>query len=102
MGRALRIDEGIYEGYNVPFYYDPLLCKVMTWGKTRDDAISRMQRVLHEMHIEGIQTSLPFHRLAMENKKFNSGEYTTDFIEKEQMVKKVRELAKKAHHEDEK
>ncbi len=95
-GPGLRIDEGIYEGYSVPFYYDPLLCKVMTWGKNREDAILRMQRVLREMHIEGIQTSLAFHRLAMEDKHFHSGEYTTDFIEKQQLVKKVRELAKKA------
>ncbi len=94
-GPGLRIDEGIYEGYTVPFYYDPLLCKVMTWGKTRDDAIKRMQRVLHEMRIEGIQTTLAFHRLALEEKEFINGEYTTDFIEKEQMVKKVRRLARK-------
>ncbi len=95
-GHGVRIDEGIYEGYTVPFYYDPLLCKIMTWGKTRKDAIKRMQRVLYETRIEGIKTSLDFHRLALEDKKFNSGEYTTDFIEKQQLVKKVRELAKKA------
>ena len=95
-GPGLRIDEGIYEGYNVPFYYDPLLCKVMTWGKTRDEAIRRMRRVLSEMHIEGIQTSLDFHRLALEEKNFNNGEYTTDFIEKQQLVKKLRQQARKA------
>lgn len=95
-GPGLRIDEGIYENYIVPFYYDPLLCKVMTWGKNRDEAIRRMQRALHEMRIEGIETNLAFHRLALADKQFISGEYTTDFIEKQQLVKKVRERVKAA------
>ena len=95
-GPGLRIDEGIYEGYTVPFYYDPLLCKVMTWGKNRDEAIRRMKRALNEMRIEGIETNLAFHRLALADKQFISGEYTTDFIEKQQLVKKVRERVKAA------
>jgi acetyl/propionyl-CoA carboxylase alpha subunit len=90
-GLGLRIDEGIYEGYAVPFYYDPLLLKLMTWGKTRDEAILRMKRALNEMRIEGIETSLSFHRLAMDDPLFKNGQYTTDFIEKQQIVKKVRE-----------
>lgn len=95
-GPNLRIDEGIYEGYTVPFYYDPLLCKVIAWGKTREETILRMQRVLSEMRIGGIETNLPFHRLALADKKFISGEYTTDFIEKQEIVKKVREQLKNA------
>jgi acetyl/propionyl-CoA carboxylase alpha subunit len=93
-GLGLRIDEGIYEGYNVPFYYDPLLLKLMTWGKTRDEAISRMKRALNEMWIEGIATNLPFHRIALDDALFNSGEYTTDFVDRQQIVAKVREQAK--------
>jgi acetyl-CoA carboxylase biotin carboxylase subunit len=95
-GPGLRIDEGIYEGYNVPFYYDPLLCKMMTWGKTREDAIRRMKRTINEARIGGIETNLPFHRLALADEDFTSGRYATDFIEKQQIVKKARELALKA------
>jgi acetyl-CoA carboxylase biotin carboxylase subunit len=93
-GPGLRIDEGIYEGYNIPFYYDPLLCKLMTWGKTRDEAILRMKRAINETKIEGIETNLPFHRVALEDEQFKNGQYTTDFIEKQQIVKKVREQTK--------
>jgi len=93
-GPGLRIDEGIYEGYTIPFYYDPLLCKMMTWGKTRNEAILRMKRAMNETRIEGIVTNLPFHRIALEDTQFNNGQYTTDFIEKQQIVKKVREQAR--------
>ncbi len=90
-GPNLRIDEGIYEHYTVPFYYDPLLCKMMTWGKTRNDAILRMKRAINETRIDGILTNLPFHRIVLEDDEFNSGQYTTDFIEKRQIIKKVRD-----------
>jgi acetyl-CoA carboxylase, biotin carboxylase subunit len=91
-GIGLRIDEGIYDGYSVPFYYDPLLLKVMTWGKSREEAIRRMKRALQEMKIEGIKTSIPFHRVALEDSAFQTGNYTTDFLERQQIVKRVRGL----------
>ncbi|MHB8104459.1 MAG: ATP-binding protein, partial [Dehalococcoidales bacterium] len=94
-GPALRIDEGIYEGYTVPFYYDPLLLKMMTWGKNREEAILRMKRAMDEIKIEGIVTNIPFHQTVLEDEVFNSGWYATDFIEKQQIVKKVREQSKK-------
>ncbi|MFA5309851.1 MAG: acetyl-CoA carboxylase biotin carboxylase subunit [Dehalococcoidales bacterium] len=94
-GPGLRIDEGIYQGYTVPFYYDPLLCKVMTFGKSREEAIQRMRCALDEIIVEGIQTNLPFHRVALEDKTFTSGEYTTNFIEKQDIVARVRKLARK-------
>jgi acetyl-CoA carboxylase biotin carboxylase subunit len=90
-GIGIRIDEGVYGGYRVPFYYDPLLLKIMAWGNTREEAVSRMKRALEEMKVEGIKTTLPFHRLALEDDVFISGHYTTDFVEKQNMVCKVRE-----------
>ena len=72
-GPALRIDEGIYEGYTVPFYYDPLLCKMMTWGKTRDEAILRMKRAMNETKIEGIMTNIPFHRRRWRTRNLTAG-----------------------------
>ena len=93
-GLGVRIDEGIYEGYTVPFYYDPLLLKLMTWGKTRDETILRMKRALNEMRIEGIETSLPFHRMALDDTLFHTGRYTTNFVEKQQIVERIREQAR--------
>jgi acetyl-CoA carboxylase biotin carboxylase subunit len=90
-GPGLRIDEGIYEGYNVPFYYDPLLCKILAWGKTRQEAVSRMKRALNETEIEGIETNIAFHRVVMDDAIFNNGKYTTDFIQKQKIVQKVRD-----------
>jgi acetyl-CoA carboxylase biotin carboxylase subunit len=92
-GIGLRIDEGIHQNYKVPFYYDPLLLKIMAWGKTRNEALSRMKRGLSEMHIEGIHTNLPFHLVALDDDLFQSGQYTTDFIQKRQIVERVRERA---------
>ena len=95
-GLGIRIDEGIYEGYEVPFYYDPLLLKLMTWGKTRDEAISRMKRAVDETRIEGIETNLPFHRVALEDEVFSAGRHTTDFVERQNIIGKVRERARNA------
>jgi acetyl-CoA carboxylase biotin carboxylase subunit len=94
-GPGLRIDEGIYQGYTVPFYYDPLLFKIMTFGKTRQEVILRMKSALDEIRIEGIQTNLPFHHVALAQKAFDSGEYTTNFVEKQDIVGRVRKLSKK-------
>lgn len=90
-GIGIRIDEGVYGGYRVPFNYDSLLLKVMAWGNTREEAVSRMERALAEMKIEGIKTTIPFHRLALEDEVFISGYYTTDFVDKQDMVRRVRE-----------
>ena len=95
-GLGIRIDEGIYEGYEIPFYYDPLLLKLMTWGKTRDEAISRMKRAVDETRIEGIETNLPFHRVALEDEVFSAGRHTTDFVERQNIIGKVRERARNA------
>jgi acetyl/propionyl-CoA carboxylase alpha subunit len=90
-GIGIRIDEGVYGGYRVPFNYDSLLLKVMAWGNTREEAVSRMKRALAEMKIEGIKTTIPFHRLALEDEAFISGYYTTDFVDKRDMVRRVHE-----------
>lgn len=90
-GLGLRIDEGIYEGYEVPFYYDSLLLKLMAWGKTRTEAVSRMKRALDEMRIDGINTSIPFHQVVLDDSSFNTGQYTTDFVVKQNIIQKVRD-----------
>jgi len=90
-GMGLRIDEGVYQGFTVSPYYESLLLKLMSWGNSRDEAVSRMKRALDELKIEGIKTNQPMLRIALEDPLFISGEYCTDFIERQQLVKRVRE-----------
>ena len=93
-GLGVRIDEGVYEGYELPSDYDSLLLKLMVRGQTREEAILRMQRALSEMRIEGIETIILFHQVALEDETFKSGKHTTDFIEKRDIIKKVQDRAK--------
>ena len=80
-GPGIRIESGVYEGFEVPIYYDPLIAKLLVWASTRKEAISRMKRALREYQIHGIKTTIPFHRLVMENEKFKNGDYNTTFID---------------------
>ena len=79
-GPGLRIDSHIYQGYEVPPYYDSLLAKIVTWGRDRAQAIARMRRVLAEVTIEGVATTLPFHRDLLESREFVEGRFDTEFV----------------------
>ncbi|OPX17663.1 acetyl-CoA carboxylase biotin carboxylase subunit [candidate division WOR-3 bacterium 4484_100] len=81
-GPGVRVESGVYEGFTVPIYYDPLIAKLLVWGSTRQEVIERMKRALDEYLIRGIKTSIPFHRLVMENPEFVSGNYDTTFIDR--------------------
>ena len=93
-GLGVRIDEGVYEGYELPHDYDSLLFKLLVRGKTREEAILRMQRALSEIRIEGIASSVLFHQVTLDDEVFRSGKHTTDFIENRNIIKKVQERAK--------
>ncbi|HEX9902906.1 MAG TPA: acetyl-CoA carboxylase biotin carboxylase subunit [Acidobacteriota bacterium] len=79
-GLGIREDSGIYEGYNVPFEYDPLLAKLIAWGKTREEAVQRMRRALSEYRIYGIKTTVPFFQRILSHPQFLAGLYSTHFI----------------------
>jgi acetyl-CoA carboxylase biotin carboxylase subunit len=81
-GIGVRVDSGIYEGFDVPIYYDPLIAKLLSWAPTRQSAIMRMKRALSEYTIRGVETSIPFHLLVMDHPKFIEGDYDTTFIDK--------------------
>ncbi|MCX5829224.1 MAG: ATP-grasp domain-containing protein [Deltaproteobacteria bacterium] len=87
-GPGIRIDEGIYEGYDVPIYYDSLLMKVISWSRKREESIALMKRALRELRIEGIHTSIPFHRALLEDEDFVCGKHTTDLINKKALIRK--------------
>ena len=82
-GPGVRVDSGLYEGGEVSLYYDPLISKLLVWGKDRDEAIHRMKRALTEYNILGVATTIPFHLKVMDHPKFQRGEIHTHFIEEE-------------------
>jgi acetyl-CoA carboxylase biotin carboxylase subunit len=81
-GYGVRVDTHCYAGYKIPPYYDSLIAKLIVFAPTRDEAIDKMAGALEEFTIEGVHTTIPFHRKVMQNKVFRSGIYDTSFIEK--------------------
>jgi len=82
-GPGVRVDSGLYAGLQVPLFYDPLLSKLIVWGRDRTQAIARMRRALAEYKILGVRTTLPFDCWLMENARFISGDLSTDFLAEE-------------------
>jgi len=82
-GPWVRVDTHIYQGYQIPPFYDSLLAKVITWGPDRTTAAARMRRALAQFRIEGIHTTVPFHQKVFSNSTFAGGNYATDFIIRE-------------------
>ncbi len=80
-GHGVRVDTHVYSGYTIPPNYDSMIAKLITTAQTREEAILKMKRALEEFYIEGIKTSIPFHRQLMEDPDFLKGNYTTKFME---------------------
>lgn len=80
-GPGIRMDTHIYDGYRMPPYYDSLLGKLITHGRTREDAIKRMERALDEIVIEGVDTIIPLHQSIIKNTKFQDGHFHTGFMD---------------------
>ena len=88
-GNGVRIDSYIYDGYNIPSNYDSMLAKIITFGLNRNEAISKMKRVLEELVIDGIQTNQDFLLEIIKNPNFIRGNFDTSFIEKEILKRKT-------------
>ena len=80
-GPGVRYDGGTFPGWTVPVHYDPLLSKLCTWGRDRDEAIDRMARALDEYRVDGLSTSISFHRQVMSHPAFRRAELHTGFLE---------------------
>lgn len=80
-GHGVRIDSHVYAGYVIPPYYDSMIAKLIAVAQTREEAIDTMYRALSEYVIEGIKTTIPFHRQLMKNEDFRKGNFTTKFME---------------------
>ncbi|MDA0568839.1 MAG: acetyl-CoA carboxylase biotin carboxylase subunit [Bacteroidetes bacterium] len=84
-GHGVRIDTHVYAGYRIPPYYDSMIAKLIVVAQTREEAITKMGRALDEYIIEGVKTTIPFHQRLMKNEKFRSGNFTTKFLEEEEI-----------------
>ena len=80
-GHGVRLDTHVYAGYSIPPNYDSMIAKLITTAQTREEAINKMKRALDEFVIEGIKTTIPFHRQLMDHPDYLAGNYTTKFME---------------------
>ena len=81
-GHNIRVDNGFEEGMDIPIYYDPMLSKLITYGETREEAITLMIKAIGNYHVKGVQTTLPFGRFVCEHDAFRSGNFDTHFVKK--------------------
>lgn len=80
-GPGVRVDTGVYEGYEITPYYDSMISKLICYGETRGEAVLRMRRALEEYRIMGVKTNIPFHQHMMESHRFLSGQFDIQFVE---------------------
>ena len=85
-GFRTRVDGSIYQGYKITPYYDSMVCKVITHGRNREEAIQRMQRSLDEFVIEGITTTIELHKVLLNNKKFITSDFNVSWLDKEKVI----------------
>ncbi len=98
VGEGIRVDDGFEEGMEVPIYYDPMISKLITYGKNRDEAIQLMIEAIDNYKVEGISTTLPFGKFVCEHEAFTSGKFDTHFVKNfyspEELEKKYAEERK--------
>lgn len=82
-GPGVRVDSGVVSGSEIPVYYDPIIAKLVVWGRDRSEAIKRAERALTEYRISGLHTTVGFAGVVMRSARFQSGDYNTGFIDKE-------------------
>ncbi len=95
-GPWVRVDSGVYQGAEVPLHYDPMIAKLIVWGRDRDEAIRRSLRALLEYRVRGIHTTIPFFREVLADPDFRAGRYDTGFLSAE----RVERLTKLARNDD--
>jgi pyruvate carboxylase subunit A len=94
-GENIRLDDGFEEGMEVPIYYDPMLAKLITYGKTREEAIQMMIKAIDQYEVEGVSTTLAFGKFVFEHKAFRSGNFDTHFVKNYYSAEKLQEQTEK-------
>jgi len=79
-GRSVRVDDAFFEGMEIPIYYDPMIAKLVVWGKTREDAIRRCIQAIDDYQISGVKTTLDFGKFVLKHEAFISGNFDTNFV----------------------
>jgi len=113
VGENIRVDNGFEEGMDIPIYYDPMLSKLITYGKTREESIALMEKAIAAYEVEGVETTLPFGAFVMQHEAFRSGHFDTHFVKdyyapemiqgvKEKEAKMAAMVALKQYFEDQK
>jgi acetyl-CoA carboxylase biotin carboxylase subunit len=82
VGEGIRVDNGFEQGMDVPIYYDPMLSKLIAYGKSREEAIEIMLKAIDKYKIDGVETTLPFGKFVFEHEAFRSGKFDTNFVKK--------------------
>jgi len=90
-GPGVRVDTGVYPGFEISPYYDSLISKLIVWGETRAEAVLRMRRALEEYKIVGVRTNTPFHQSLMDSHRFMGGQYDTRFVEERFSLESIEE-----------
>jgi pyruvate carboxylase subunit A len=96
-GNGVRVDSGVYNNYTIPPYYDSMISKLIVWGRTRKEAIARMQRALSEYIILGVKTTIPFHKSMMTNQHFRDANLHTHFVDqyKNEIIENIEKVIEK-------
>ena len=90
-GPGIRVDTGVYIGFEISPFYDSLISKLIVWGETRAEAILRMRRALEEYKIIGVRSNIPFHQTLLDSHRFMGGQYDTRFVEERFSMEAVEE-----------
>jgi len=97
-GPGVRVDTGVYAGFEISRYYDSMISKLICWGETRGEAILRMRRALEEYRLLGVHTNIPFHQTIMDSHRFIAGNFDTRFVEERFSMEEMEE-SKEQHPE---
>lgn len=96
-GPGVRVDSGVYNNYTIPQYYDSMISKLIVWGRTRNEAIARMERALSEYIVLGVKTTIPFHKSMMANQQFRDAKLHTHFVDqyKNEIIENIEKVIQK-------
>src|SRR5260221_12222649 len=94
-GPGVRIDTGVYPGFEITPFYDPMIAKLIVWGERRAQAILRMRRALEEYRIVGVRTDIPFHQTMMDSHRFMAGAYDNPLGEESFSIAELEEVRRK-------
>ncbi len=89
-GPGIRIDSHVYQQYQIPPFYDSLIAKLIAYGRDREEALARMNRALDEFFIEGVKTTIPFHKKLINHPDFVSGKFDTGFLDRVDLLKETK------------